>query len=162
MSERDLSGPCRPRWRPSGTVSRGRFQYIYESICPIHVAFSSYVPLPTSSMLVETTTPPLDVRRNDSPMDTNNVLETWDSNKKREHRQPLDLRVLGMRCVSGLDKLDITLVRYHQDTPDAPLCLEVLEVRANVAIDFLPLMTGPERRTSNFFLDQRPHPEPTT
>jgi hypothetical protein len=78
-------------------------------------------------MLVETTIPPLNVRRNDSPMDTN-VLEAWDSREKRDHRQPLDLRVLGMRCGSGLNKFDVTLVRYHQDTPDAPLCLELLEV----------------------------------
>lgn len=112
-------------------------------------------------MLAETTNLPLDVRRNDSPMDTNNVLEAWDSHKERYHRQPLDLRVLGIRCVSGLNKLDVTLVRYYQDTPDAPLCLELLEVRANVPAEVFLLMTGPERRTSSFFLDQKHDLEPT-
>jgi hypothetical protein len=42
----------------------------------------------------------------------------------------LDIRVLGACCGSGLDQLDFALVRYRQASPDAALCLELIQVGA--------------------------------
>lgn len=77
---------------------------------------------------------PLDSRRNDSVMDIHNILQAWDSDMNRNSRQSLDLLVLGVHCVSGLNKLELALVRYRQDRPDAPTCLELLLVMAEVII----------------------------
>ncbi|KAG9192336.1 hypothetical protein G6011_11070 [Alternaria panax] len=39
----------------------------------------------------------------------------------------LDLQVLGAYCGSGLNQLDFALVRYRQASPDAALCLEIVQ-----------------------------------
>lgn len=45
----------------------------------------------------------------------------------------LDLRVLGMNSGTAMDGIDCALVRYRQESPTAPLHMEVLKVNKALA-----------------------------
>jgi hypothetical protein len=69
------------------------------------------------------------MRRKDSAMDTTELFKQHDRQLAQAAVGSLDLRVLGIRCRSGLNKLDFALVHYQQQTPDSPLRVEFLNVR---------------------------------
>jgi len=68
--------------------------------------------------------------RNDSAMGTRELSRSQTHRLGNEHtmRSGLDLRVLGICSSSGLDQLDLALLNYRQDSPNAPLRVEVLQV----------------------------------
>jgi hypothetical protein len=41
----------------------------------------------------------------------------------------LDITVMGMNSGTAMDGIDCALVRYRQDSPEAPLHMEILKVR---------------------------------
>ena len=69
------------------------------------------------------------MRCNDSAMDgvvqyPNRIGHT------KSVQDALDVKVLGVCSGSGLNQLDVALIRYRQASPGAPLCLEILQVCA--------------------------------
>jgi cephalosporin-C deacetylase-like acetyl esterase len=69
------------------------------------------------------------MRRKDSAMDTTELFKRHARQQAKEAAGSLDVKVLGIRCRSGLNKLDFALVHYRQQTPDSPLRVEFLRVR---------------------------------
>jgi hypothetical protein len=71
----------------------------------------------------------LKMRRQDSAIDTTELFKRHDRQEAQAAAIGLDVKVLGVRCGSGLNKLDFALVHYRQQTPASPLCMEFLKVR---------------------------------
>jgi 1,6-anhydro-N-acetylmuramate kinase len=69
------------------------------------------------------------MRRKDTAMDTTELFKRHDRQQAQAAAGNLDVKVLGIRCRSGLNKLDFALVHYRQQTPDSPLRVEFLKVR---------------------------------
>ncbi|KAH7378845.1 hypothetical protein BKA66DRAFT_532770 [Pyrenochaeta sp. MPI-SDFR-AT-0127] len=65
-------------------------------------------------------------RRKDSAMESSEVFRHIAKDGK--DAGGLDLRVLGVSSDSGLNKLDCSLLRYRQASPNASLCMEMLQV----------------------------------
>ena len=72
--------------------------------------------------------PILKMRRTDSAMDTSEPEGASRNEVERTIWDGLDLRVLGVRSGSGLNDLDLALVRYRQDSPNSALCVDLLKV----------------------------------
>jgi hypothetical protein len=72
------------------------------------------------------------MRRTDSAMDTSELSRASIIQHERIVKDALDLRVLSVRSGSGLNALNFALVRYRQDSPDAPLRVELLKVRSTI------------------------------
>ena len=71
----------------------------------------------------------LRLHRADSVMATKEHSRARRRGKERSAKHALDLKVLGVCSGSGLDKFDHALVHYSQDAPNAPLRVELLQVR---------------------------------
>tara|TARA_R110002003_G_scaffold184_10_gene14457 strand:+ start:20471 stop:20692 length:222 start_codon:yes stop_codon:yes gene_type:complete len=72
------------------------------------------------------------MRRTDSAMDTSELSRASIIPHERIVKDALDLRVLSVRSGSGLNELNFALVRYRQDSPDAPLRVELRKVRSTI------------------------------
>jgi hypothetical protein len=66
--------------------------------------------------------------RTDSAMGTQELSRNHGLGEEHTTRSGLDLYVLGICSGSGLDQLDLALLRYRQDAPNAPLRVELLQV----------------------------------
>ena len=48
-----------------------------------------------------------------------------------EQKQPgLDLLILGITSGTSMDEIDFALCRFTQESPEAPLCLDIVQVRS--------------------------------
>ena len=75
------------------------------------------------------------MRRTDSAMDTREPSKEPRNEGEGSVGQALDVRVLGVRSSSGLNKLDFAFVRYRQDSPSAPLCIQLLKARESAVVE---------------------------
>ncbi|KAF2827626.1 hypothetical protein CC86DRAFT_369716 [Ophiobolus disseminans] len=80
------------------------------------------------------------MRRTDSALDTSELLKEPRNSGHGTARQSLDLRVLGVRTTSGLNKLDFVLVRYRQASPGSSLCIDLLK---HSKVEVLPSIRNP-------------------
>ncbi|KAH8724579.1 Anhydro-N-acetylmuramic acid kinase [Phaeosphaeriaceae sp. PMI808] len=65
--------------------------------------------------------------RTDSALDTSEIPREKETEGAKSTLKYLDLRVLGVCTESGLNKLDFALVHYRQDSPEAPLYVDLLK-----------------------------------
>ena len=72
--------------------------------------------------------------------DTSSSTSSCSSSSAHQTGPGLDLLILGLTSGTAMDDIDFALCRFTQESPEAPLCLEIVQVLFTVSCSLTMLM----------------------